>query len=217
MQTSGSGEFFDSFARDFDTLYDGKRNLLMRWIDRRFRSDMFERFDRTFSLLGDLAGKSVLDVGCGSGPYVEEALRRGAVKVTGIDAAASMLELTRKRVARRAPDTQVTLLEGYFPAVTPDSPHDVGIVMGVMDYVEDAPTFLARLRESVRLGAALSFPSVHWFRSPVRRVRYKLRRCPLFLYPVADVRDALRSSGTTRYRIDKIPGAGMDFVVWLEP
>ena len=36
---SNAATFFDSFAEAFDTIYDGKRNSLMQWIDRRFRSD----------------------------------------------------------------------------------------------------------------------------------------------------------------------------------
>ena len=52
-----AAKFFDSFAEAFDTLYDGKRNFLMRSVDRRFRSDMFIRFALTFEVLGDLARK----------------------------------------------------------------------------------------------------------------------------------------------------------------
>jgi cyclopropane fatty-acyl-phospholipid synthase-like methyltransferase len=212
----GSGDFFDSFAREFDTFYDGKRNLFMRWIDHQFRSDMFARFDKTFELLGDLAGRSILDVGCGSGPYMEEAIRRGATRVTGIDPARAMLDLAERRIAAHRTNLQVTLVEGYFPRVSAETSHDVGIVMGVMDYVENASDFLVHLRHSVNVGAAVSFPSVHWFRSPVRRVRYRLRRCPLFLYEEVDIRALMDVSGISHYQIHKIPGAGMDFVVWIQ-
>jgi 2-polyprenyl-3-methyl-5-hydroxy-6-metoxy-1,4-benzoquinol methylase len=217
-QLRGSGEFFDSFARDFDTLYDGKRNIVMRWVDRQFRSDMFGRFDRTFELLGDLRGRSVLDIGCGSGPYIQEALRRGADKITGIDPAEAMLQLVRERVANSSrPTADVTLLQGYFPQVTPARSHDCAIVMGVLDYVEDSVAFIRALRGTVSRGAAISFPSVHWLRSPIRRVRYRWRKCPLFLYTEADIRQIMRSAGVERYQIHKLPGAGMDFVVWMQP
>ena len=77
--------FFDGFAETFDTIYDGKRGPFMRWFDRQFRSDMEKRYEKTFERFGDLHGKSVLDVGCGSGPYVVEAFRRGAERVTALD------------------------------------------------------------------------------------------------------------------------------------
>ena len=58
MTTSAkSGDFFHGFADTFDTFYDGKRSPLMQRIDRRFRSDMFERYRLTFERLGDLHGK----------------------------------------------------------------------------------------------------------------------------------------------------------------
>ena len=53
----GPVAFFDSFADTFDTLYDGRRNAVMRWIDRRFRSDMFARYALTFERLGDLTNQ----------------------------------------------------------------------------------------------------------------------------------------------------------------
>src|SRR5258707_1136047 len=93
--SSAAGDFFHGFADTFDTFYDGKRSYAMRWIDQRFRRDMFLRFAWTFEHLGDLRGKAGIDIGCGSGPYVAEAFRRGARSVTALDPAARMLELTQ--------------------------------------------------------------------------------------------------------------------------
>lgn len=56
------------------------------------------------ALAGDVAGRRILDAGCGSGPLSAALRDRGAV-VTGIDASAGMLALARRRlgadVARR--------------------------------------------------------------------------------------------------------------------
>src|SRR5262245_24703647 len=126
-----AAKFFDSFAEAFDTIYDRKRNFLLRSLDRRFRSDMFVRFALTFQVLGQLNGKTVLDIGCGSGPYVAEALNRGSRWVTAVDPAPNMLALVRKRLAgTRAPD-RCSLVGGSFPGVTLKT-HDHAIVMGVM-------------------------------------------------------------------------------------
>jgi len=43
-----SGIFFNFFAETFDTLYEKKRNPLMRLIDNTFRSDIEIRFLKTF-------------------------------------------------------------------------------------------------------------------------------------------------------------------------
>jgi 2-polyprenyl-3-methyl-5-hydroxy-6-metoxy-1,4-benzoquinol methylase len=210
-----SGKFFDSFAGDFDTIYDGKRNPVMQWVDRTFRPDMFERFRLSFLQLGDLTGKVVLDVGCGSGPYLQEALARGASRAIGIDPAQGMLRLARNRLAASGSLERADFLEGYFPAVRPAGQADVAIVMGVMDYVDNPVEFLVALRSTVREASVISFPSVHWMRSPLRRVRYRLRKCPLYLYSEVRLRTILSQAGVTDAEISKIPGAGMDYVVTI--
>src|SRR4051794_4484793 len=48
-------------------------------------------------LAGDVAGRRILDAGCGAGPLFAALRDRGAV-VTGFDASAKMLELARTRL-----------------------------------------------------------------------------------------------------------------------
>ena len=178
---------------------------------------MFIRYALTFEALGDLRGSTVLDVGCGSGPYVIEAFKRGADRVTGIDPAPNMLALVRQRLQQnRVGMDRCELLEGIFPCVNVE-PHDYAIVMGVMDYVAEAQTFLNALRPLVKRLAVVSFPSIHWFRSPFRKLRYRLRRCPLYFYDAARIHGLCSAAGFTDVRIQKIPGAGMDFHVCLRP
>lgn len=49
--------------------------------------------------LGDLHGRSALDVGCGSGAYSRLLKRMGAERVLGVDASAGMIETARWREA----------------------------------------------------------------------------------------------------------------------
>ena len=135
-----AARFFDSFAETFDSLYDGRRNFCLRWLDHRFRSDMFVRFALTFKSLGDLSGKTVLDIGCGSGPYIVEALKRDASWVTGVDPALNMLALAQNKLRLAGLSQRCSLVEGLFPEVILKV-HDHAIVMGVMDYVENPKNF----------------------------------------------------------------------------
>jgi SAM-dependent methyltransferase len=215
--TTAPGEFFHGFADVFDTFYDGKRSPIMQWVDRYFRHDMFERYRLTFVRLGELTDKYGIDIGCGSGPYVVEALRRGARHMMALDPAPRMLELTRQRVSRFGGENRVTCQDGYFPAVTPPGPFDFAIVMGVLDYVADAPAFLRALRGIVTGVAVLSFPSKHWLRTPIRAARYRLRQCPVYFYDASAVHSLAGQSGWSRVDIHKIAGAGMDYHVCLRP
>jgi SAM-dependent methyltransferase len=209
--------FFNGFAQTFDSIYDQKRNLLMRWVDCTFRSDMFVRYALTFEALGRIEGATVLDVGCGSGPYIIEAFKRGAEIVTGIDPAPNMLALVRQRLQQsRMATGRCRLLEGIFPGVEVE-PHEYAIVMGVMDYVFDAQGFLTALKPLVTRLAVISFPSEHWFRTPFRKFRYRLRRCPVYFYHEARIRELCLKAGFGDIHIRKIPGAGMDYHVCLKP
>ncbi len=208
--------FFDAYAQIFDGFYTGRRGRLLRWFDRRFRRDILVRFARTFEGFGDLRGRTVLDIGCGSGPYIVEALKRGARRVTGLDPAPAMLELVRDRLEGTDYADRCRLVEGSFPG-TDLEPHDHAVVMGVMDYVADAATFIRALKPLVGISAAVSFPSRHWLRAPLRRIRYRLRRCPLYLYDEAGIRRLFDSAGFSGIDLWKIPGAGMDYHVLTHP
>lgn len=57
-------------------------------------TDRLER-DLLFDLLGSVAGKTVLDIGCGDGAFASELARNGAT-VTGVDAATAMIAAARR-------------------------------------------------------------------------------------------------------------------------
>lgn len=206
------GTYFDGAAITFDTFYDRKRSAFMQWVDRSFRSDMFERFRLTFESLGPLDGKTVLDIGCGSGPYVVEAVRRGAGRVVGLDMADGMLELARQRATAAGCSERCEFLPGTYPEDAPTGPFDCAVVMGVMDYVPDPLGFLSAVARQVRRRAVFSFPSTHWLRTPIRQVRYWVKRCPVYFYTRPRIESLMTSAGFSDLAVVKIPGAGMDFV-----
>ena len=70
-------------------------------------------------LAGDVAGRRILDAGCGSGPLFAALRDRGAV-VTGFDKSTKMLEIARRRLGDGA-DLQVADLGSRFPSPTTPS------------------------------------------------------------------------------------------------
>lgn len=211
---AAAAKFFDGFAPAFDTLYDKKRGAFMRWVDENYRSDMFVRFQMSFERLGDLRGKTLADIGCGSGPYVIETLRRGAAHVVAVDPAPGMLKLLRERLSSVGSGQNCTIVQGSLPETSiPLCDH--AIIMGVLDYVDDPRAFLRALRNSIRASAVLSFPSKHWFRTPFRKFRYWVRSCPVYFYDGNQIEKLCRECGFSDVRVHKIPGAGMDYHVWL--
>ena len=53
-----------------------------------------------FSMMPDLTGKRVLDLGCGFGEHCMQCIRQGAEKVVGIDISEKMLEVARTQRCR---------------------------------------------------------------------------------------------------------------------
>jgi 2-polyprenyl-6-hydroxyphenyl methylase/3-demethylubiquinone-9 3-methyltransferase len=97
-----------------------------------------------------LEGKTALDVGCGAGLLAEPLARLGA-KVTGVDAAAELIDVAREHAAGQglAIDYRagaVEALDGRFDLVTS---------MEVIEHVADPAAFLAALAARLAPGGLL--------------------------------------------------------------
>ena len=111
------------------------------------------------ALAGDVAGRRILDAGCGSGPLLAALCDRGAI-VTGIDKSAGMLELARRRLGDDA-DLQVADLGSPLPF--PDDTFDDVIASLVLHYLEDWGPALAELRRVLKPGGRLIVSVDHPF------------------------------------------------------
>ncbi|HWJ64758.1 MAG TPA: class I SAM-dependent methyltransferase [Acidimicrobiales bacterium] len=124
-------------------------------------------YDRpaTLALLGDVAGKRVLDAACGPGIYAEELLARGA-DVVGFDASAAMVELARARTGGRA-ELRVHSMEEPLPWLD-DASVDVVLSALAHHYVTDRVGFLREAHRVLRPGGAAVIsthhPAADWVR-----------------------------------------------------
>ncbi|WP_130618515.1 class I SAM-dependent methyltransferase [Dyella amyloliquefaciens] len=109
-----------------------------------------------------LEGYSVLDAGCGSGRYMLHALRRGATRVTGVDASPAMLDRAGEELAGVRGDAVIELVQGDLAALPmPNAWADLtlsGLVLGHIDNLERP---LAELRRVTRPGGLLLCSDVH--------------------------------------------------------
>lgn len=82
-------------ATDYNTISDEyKRAKLQPW---RTHVEAYT----VFGLVGDVAGKSVLDLACGEGFHTRLLKQKGASRVVGVDISSAMIELARKEETRR--------------------------------------------------------------------------------------------------------------------
>ncbi|WP_432747771.1 methyltransferase domain-containing protein [Streptomyces sp. JH002] len=107
-------------------------------------------------LAGDVAGRRILDAGCGAGPVAADLHERGAV-VAGFDSSAGMLALARQRLGDEAVLERAEL-GGPLPFT--DAEFDDVVASLVLHYLEDWTTALAELRRVLKPGGRL-IGSVH--------------------------------------------------------
>lgn len=196
---------FAADATRFDAIYEDQKSAFARWVDNVWRGVVRRRFDLTLERLEPLAGKTVLDVGCGSGRYCLAYAERGATQVVGVDFAAPMIELARKHARRLGVEPQCDFRVGTFPQAVPDGPFDASTAMGFFDYVEEPVAIIRRMRELTRETMIMSFPKAFEWRIPIRWLRFKfINRCPLFLYTEGKLRTMLAAAGIANYEFIKL-------------
>ena len=144
---------YDSFAEDYTAETEG--NLINGYYCRPAILD----------LAGHVAGRRILDAGCGSGP-ISAALRDRGALVTGFDSSIKMLELARRRLGADA-DLQVADLGRPLPF--PDGAFDDVIVSLVLHYLEDWTAPLAELRRVLTPGGRLIVAVNHPLLFPLAR------------------------------------------------
>ncbi|WP_330255291.1 methyltransferase domain-containing protein [Nocardia sp. NBC_00565] len=141
----GSDPQYDEFADEF--LEQARNSLYNAHYDR----------PTCLRLLGEVAGRSVLDAACGPGLYAEELVARGA-RVCGLDQSPRMVELARQRVP--AGEFRVHDLADPLDWL-PDDSVDLVLLALALEYVDDRVTMLRELRRVLRPDGALVLSRLH--------------------------------------------------------
>ncbi|MFI6099889.1 class I SAM-dependent methyltransferase [Lentzea sp. NPDC051213] len=102
-------------------------------------------------LAGDVAGRRILDAGCGSGPLSLALRDRGAV-VSGFDQSTGMLEQARRRLG---PDVDLRVADLADPLPYPDHAFDDVVASLVLHYLKDWEPALTELHRVLRPGGRL--------------------------------------------------------------
>jgi 2-polyprenyl-3-methyl-5-hydroxy-6-metoxy-1,4-benzoquinol methylase len=196
-------EFFHEYARDFDAIYGSDHGLVDRVVNRLFRKSMRLRYEHTIAGCQPVAGKTVIDIGCGPGHYGITLARQGAARVVGVDVASGMLDLARAKATEAGVGERCEFVSGDFTAMPSAEGFDYAIVMGVMDYIAVPRTMTERVLAVTRGTAFFSFPARGGLLAWQRQLRYR-RRCDLFMYDEADVRRAFSDHGYRELVIERL-------------
>jgi predicted RNA methylase len=197
--------FWNDIAEEFDTIYTGKKGGLARFLDKWLRKDIYQRFDWVMERCGDVRGKTICDIGCGSGRFVTEFVKRGAKRVTGVDVAPEMLRLSKQLVEKDGTADRCDFALGDVLEWRAAQVYDITIAIGFWDYIQDPPERLRLMRQFTGTTFLTAWPRFWTWRMPVRKVRLQyIRGCPVYFFRRSQVEKMLRDSGFEVVRVDTV-------------
>lgn len=131
-----------------------------------------EFLDHVFDVIGDLEGRRVLEVGCGSGNLTTFHALRGA-RAVGVDVSAGMLQLARRRAEVNGVSDRVELLAQPIEDLDePDGSFDVVLANQVLHHL-DLPRAMPNISRLVgKGGTAIFVEPVLFVPEMVRAARY---------------------------------------------
>jgi ubiquinone/menaquinone biosynthesis C-methylase UbiE len=208
---SRASRFFDRYALDFDAIYGKDNRALDKIVNRVFRRAMVVRYQKTIAGCQPIAGRSVIDIGCGPGHYGVTLAKGGASKVVGLDFAPGMLEIARKRAEAEGVADKCRFELGDFLTYEAPEKFDYAIIMGFMDYVKEPDVVVDRVLHVIKRKAFFSFPADGGVLAWQRKLRYR-DRCDLYMYEREQIQRLMSRTGAP-FSIERI---GRDFFVTLE-
>jgi predicted TPR repeat methyltransferase len=192
-ETKDVETFFHGYAADFDSIYGHtkKRSLWDKFLDKYFRRSMRLRYDLVLKYSANPEIKTILDIGCGGGVYCEALLNMGKT-VTGLDIADGMLQLAKQKTKKFIDNGHV--YSGYLEHTFTEQ-FDAGILVGFFDYIKNPLDIFKKLEKDITKELYMSFPKAGGFLGWQRKVRYKMRNCPLYYYNQKDIVALLTKMG----------------------
>jgi 2-polyprenyl-3-methyl-5-hydroxy-6-metoxy-1,4-benzoquinol methylase len=190
-------DYFEGLAPEYDRAFRLQgRGPLNAVVNRLFRGPTFVRrmrlLEDVFARLR-LEGKSVLDLGCGSGQVSLLAAAMGG-RVQGIDIAPGMLALAREAAARagladRARFEPGDVSRGPLPEA------DVVLLIGVIEYYRDFGDLVRRAASAARQSLVIAHANRVLYRMALRHAMARLGRLNLYYHPMHAVAAAAHGAG----------------------
>jgi ubiquinone/menaquinone biosynthesis C-methylase UbiE len=200
-KNTGVQKHFDRVPKQWDAFY-SHENRLMYLINKLLRKGLYERYRLTFEHCGDLSGAKVLDIGCGTGRYSIECVKRGASRVVGIDFAPAMIEFSHKIAQQMNVSDKCEFICGDFLAYPFNESFDVVLALGFFDYIKNAEPVFKKIAQLHPHKFAASFPKFTPVWGTQRAIRYYLfKKCPIYNYTAEQLDHLYRQASFSNYQI----------------
>jgi SAM-dependent methyltransferase len=135
---------------------------------------------------------------------------KGAARVTGLDFAASMIEVARKNLQAVGALNKCDLVVGDFLTAKLDQPKfDSVVAMGYFDYILGQAALdehFGRMWNMANKRVVASFPYRWSFKTFPRWIWLSLRNCPVQFFTVGEVEAMMRRLGIQRFKLVRMSG-----------
>jgi SAM-dependent methyltransferase len=154
---------------------------------------------------GDVHGKRICDIGCGTGRFVTEFAKRGAEHITGVDVAPEMIRMSKELVTKDGTGDKCDFFVSDVLNWKTDQTYDETIAIGFWDYIQEPPERLRLIRKLTKTTFLSAWPRFWTWRMPVRKVRLQyIRGCPVYFFRKPQITAMLREAGFEVVRCDVV-------------
>lgn len=142
---------------DNDIFFEGYKGIR----DREVNANILFEIPALFSMLPELEGKRILDLGCGFGEHCKKFVEAGAVKVTGVDISEKMLEIARNE--NSAPEIEYINMpmEDIGNLLELGEKYDLVVSSLALHYVEDYAGVVENIHKLLNEGGLFVFSQEH--------------------------------------------------------
>ena len=145
--------------------------LAKEYHDKRRKKSPYNEYTEmpmTLKLLGNVKGKKILDLGCGSGIYVKELIKKGA-KIKAMDISSELIKIARQE------NPKIEFKIGSISKKLPYKKGEFDIVLGalVMHYIDNWTPAFKEIKRVLKPKGLFVFSTENPFRTAVKRIAYK--------------------------------------------
>ena len=198
-----AARYFDNISDIWEGLYEERGGWLMRWANRKFRKDIWTRFEWALNVMDGQQTGSIIDIGCGTGIYAVELARRGHGPIVAVDISPRMV-LAAHRNVEAAGLAEVMIREGDGIYGYDPQTYDVALAVGLFDYIEHPLPALRAIRKKCRQRLLATFPKRNTWRAPVRKLRLALKGCPVYFYRPEEIKSLAEASGWSKVDLTEL-------------
>ncbi len=188
-------KYWDETVKEFDSIYTQDKSAFANFLDKAFRWDMYERFNFAMHQCVPSEGRSVLDVGCGTGRYLLGLGKRNMKKFVGLDVAQNMLSIAEDLCKKEGIIDRCEFHHTDLLHYQTNETYDYSIAIGLFDYVKDPQPILNKLNKVTSIRSVMTFPRSNTWRAPVRKVRLSIKKCPVYFFSREEIEKMLNEAG----------------------